>query len=179
MELCEVFARCGLDVTLIAVANAVLTLLCRRLIKKLKPRMATVLSYACATLVYAVYASIAAGDAAYAFENLPAVAQKGLTAGTLTMLICAAFDRFTGGGSAVSAETATVMLLLEGVVEEDGRQACAEEILRLAGELGGEQLDEAVAAAIEDSGGMRDGVTEHIVARTAGRLACADGTQTD
>ena len=75
MELCEVFARCGLDVTLIAVANAVLTLLCRRLIKKLKPRMATVLSYACATLVYAVYASIAAGDAAYAFENLPAVAQ--------------------------------------------------------------------------------------------------------
>ena len=85
----------------------------------------------------------------------------------------------TGGGSAVSAETATVMLLLEGVVEEDGRQACAEEILRLAGELGGEQLDEAVAAAIEDFGGTRDGVTEYIVARTAGRLACADGTQTD
>ncbi len=176
MELCEVFARCGLDVALISAANAVFSLVLRRAAKKLKPNARTVLGYLFGTVVYAVYASAAAGDAAYAFENFAAVAQKGLTAGTLSLLICAAFDRFTGGGSGAESDVAATELLLESVPEEN-RRACAEEILRLAGTLSGEELDGAVKTAIAEHGGECDGVTEFLAARTALRLVAAKCTQ--
>lgn len=179
MELCEVFARCGLDVTLIAVINTAISLVLRHYIKSSKPRLYTALTYIVGAVIYAVYASVAAGDAAYAFENFSVTLQKGVTIGTLTMLLCAAFDRFTGGGtSGGNGAEAVIVSLLDGVVEED-KTNCAKDILEKAATLSGKELDEAVKTVIESFGGTCDGVTEIIISRTAERLAGADGAQTD
>ena len=45
MELCEVFARCGLDVLLITVANAALAILLKRTLLKKRPKAVTAMCF--------------------------------------------------------------------------------------------------------------------------------------
>ena len=169
MELCEIFARYGLDVILITVANAAIYLLSRKTVLKNKPKLATVLTYVVGGLIFAVYKSIAEQDALFAFENISAVTERGLCIGTLTMLLSAAADKFSGGGAATCADAISGML--EGVVAEDKAAECAEEILSAAEKLDGTALNEAVAAAVEKYGGECDQTFCLILSETAQMLA--------
>lgn len=170
MELCEIFARYGLDVILITVANAAIYLLSRKTVLKNKPKLATVLAYVVGGLIFAVYKSIAEQDALFAFENISAVTERGLCIGTLTMLLSAAADKFSGGGGAATGADA-ISGMLEGVVAEDKTAECAEEILSAAEKLDGTALNEAVAVAVEKYGGECDQTFCLILSETAQMLA--------
>ena len=177
MELCEVFARCGLDVLLITVANAALAILLKRTLLKKRPKAVTAMCFIAGGLIYAVYHSIAAADALYAFENLSAVAQKALTIGTLTLALCAAADKFTGGGGEATAAD-VVTKALDGVVESEQAAACAQSIVAAAENLEGDELVREVTAIIGEHGGQCTDALAAMIAQTAAQLtAVSDGAE--
>ena len=173
MELCEVFAHCGLDVLLITVANAALAILLKRTLLKKRPKAVTAMCFIAGGLIYAVYHSIAAADALYAFENLSAVAQKALTIGTLTLALCAA-DKFTGGGGEATAAD-VVTKALDGVVESEQAAACAQSIVAAAENLEGDDLIREVTAIIGEHGGQCTDALAAMIAQTAAQLTAVSG----
>ena len=175
MELCEIFARYGLDVIAITIANTAVYLLSKRTVLKNKPRVATVLAYVLGGIIYAVYKSIAEGYALFALENLTAVTERGLCIGTLTMLLSAAADKFNGGGGA-SAAVSAVIQALDGVVDEQNARGLAEEIISAAEKLDGAALKEAISAAVEKYGGTCDEALCLILSETAQMLALSKDT---
>ena len=174
MELCEVFAHCGLDVVAIAAIAAVCIAL-KRTVLKGKPRASTALAYILGAAIYAVYASANRCDALYIFEELSEVVQKGVTIGTATMVICAAADRFNGGSS--SGAKGAIAQMLEGVVGTGAEEGCAAQICSAAESLRGEELAAEVRRIVSENGGSEDDALCSLIAAAAEKLCRGESTK--
>lgn len=173
MELCEVFAHCGLDVVAIAAINAAVCIALKRTVLKGKPRASTALAYILGAAIYAVYASANRCDALYIFEELSEVVQKGVTIGTATMVICAAADRFNGGSS--SGAKGAVAQMLEGMVGAGAEEDCAAQICSAAESLRGEELAAEVRRIVGENGGSEDDALCALIAAAAEKLCGGEG----
>lgn len=164
--------RCGLDVAVISLAVAAMSFALKRTVLADRPRLAMLVTYAAGVLVYAVYISIAECDALFAFKNFAAVLERGLAIGTLAMLICAAIERFTGGGDGLTS----VEQLIERLVPEQDVEECARKLLAAISE-GTDGLSLRLAEIIA---AYADGADADEVNAAAERIcaAFADGNDT-
>ena len=177
MEICEIFARCGIDVILISLADAALCIILKRTALKQKQKVATMLAYVLGAFVYAVYASVQSGNALYAFENLSFVTQKGVTIGTISMLLCDAADKFNGGPSGPEG---AICNMLDGVIDTKDAEECAKAILQAAETEDGDELATKVAQIIESYGAEKDDLLCSLIAHTArGLVKSAEKSDTD
>ena len=170
MELCEIFSYYGVDAALISLVNAALCLLLKKTALKNKPKLITVLAYISGTILYAVYESFSQANAMYAFENIGSVTENGMTIGTLTYLLCAAINKFLGGGGVATASDG-LEELLAGIVAEDKRQACADKIMQAALEKSGEELKNSVNEILNESGAQADEISLALIVSAAEKLA--------
>lgn len=173
MTLSEVIALYGLDVILLTVANAALAELLKRTLLKNKPKIVTAIIYAAGTVMYIVYESIRMKNALFFIDNASSAIEHGLSVGTLTVLLCAAVDRFFDGGSGTSAED-TIALILKGWVKSGKANDCAKKIIELKASQSGDEFIDGAAELVAEY--AADGVTA-AQARLIAELACraADG----
>ena len=177
MEICEIFARCGIDVILISLADAALCIILKRTALKQKQKVATMLAYVLGACVYAVYASVQSGNALYAFENLSFVTQKGVTIGTISMLLCAAADKFNGGPSGPEG---AICNMLDGVIDTKDAGEWGQAMLRAAESEDGDERATGGAQMIERHGAEKDDLLCSLIAHTArGLVKSAEKSDTD
>ena len=168
MTLSEVIALYGLDVILLTVANAALAELLKRTLLKNKPKIVTAIIYAAGTVMYIVYESIRMKNALFFIDNASSAIEHGLSVGTLTVLLCAAVDRFFDGGSGTSAED-TIALILKGWVKSGKENDCAKKIIELKASQSGDEFIDGASELVAEY--AADGVTA-AQARLIAELAC-------
>ena len=149
MTLSEVIALYGLDVILLTVANAALAELLKRTLLKNKPKIVTAIIYAAGTVMYIVYESIRMKNALFFIDNASSAIEHGLSVGTLTVLLCAAVDRFFDGGSGTSAED-TIALILKGWVKSGKANDCAKKIIELKASQSGDEFIDGAAELVAE-----------------------------
>ncbi len=98
-NICEIFALYGVDVILLAAVTAALCEALKRTVLKDNARAVMLIAYGAGIIFYSVYACVHEMSAAYLLQNFAAVCERGLSVGTLALLICAGVDKFLGGGT--------------------------------------------------------------------------------
>lgn len=168
MDFSEIIALYGLDIILLTIVNTALAEVLKRTLLKDRPKIVTAIIYGAGTLMYIIYASISMKNALYIFDDFVSVVEHGISIGTLTMLLCAAIDRFFDGGTPATADDAIVWLL-KGWVKSGKESECAARILELCKTLTGEELKKAVEEVVKEyaADGVNDSQAELIAA-----LAC-------
>ena len=119
--------RYGLDVVVISLIVSALSFVLKRTVLKERLRMVTLIAYAAGMVIYAVYISIAEGDALFAFKNFANVLERGLAIGTLAALICAGLEKFAFGGDGNAL--IVIEALIDKLVPCEKLEECAKALL--------------------------------------------------
>lgn len=168
MDFSEIIALYGLDIILLTIVNAALAEVLKRTVLKDKQKIVTAIIYGAGTLMYLIYESVRMRNALYFFDDFMSVVEHGISIGTLTMLLCAAIDRFFDGGTPATADD-TIVWLLKGWVKSGKESECANKILGLYKALSGAEFRKAAAEVVSEY--AADGVTEG-QAELVAALAC-------
>lgn len=155
MKITDLFTLYGLDVIGLAIVCCAVTRLIKYALSSKSAELSkffAFLPFICGIVMYSAYAAAVNGGFGYIVDHFADVAEKGISVGAATTLVCVTCARVKNDKSDWKAEV--IAAVIAGFVAEGTETTVAEEILRrLADETGESALDLLSANAA-------DGITQ-------------------